>query len=720
MAIYNASLFLVLFMSLFMILLLWGRMALRGAVPMLYLLAGISIWVLCQLLHIIVIDPQVKYFWYQAKFAGIVFIPASFVILAADISSQKKRIKAWHLNGIYSISLLTLAAILTDPWFHLFRKKVEYVIVEQFILIRTVDGPAFWIFTVYSYILIIISALLLGDKARRSNGTERMQALLLLFGCVFPWVWNIVFLLMLDAVFPLDFTPVFMLVTEVVFIITLFYYRMFNIVPFTKHAVFGIIEDLVIVVDREGIIQDMNPAAQEVFETGKDSEGQNFSDFLGFLNPIPQGSLAELRGEFQGLRLGRTRDYLVRRTPISGKRGTSIGNLLVFKDITELSDSRRVLEQATQELAIQNDKKMLFVKQVNRNIRTPMNRIMGFAELYGHKDLSESQNEAVGHLTKSGGHLIQLINNITDYSRIETGKMELMEESVHFFDLIRHVCRLFEYPAEQKGISVSYSISGDVPAVLLMDSLRLTQILSNIVGNAVKFTQRGHVSLSVRKLSGPWMEIDICDTGIGISDKDIGRLFMPYQQAEDGAFRKFGGTGLGLAIVKELVDRMDGDITITSILGSGTTIHLKLPCCESVVKSPVYNLDQVSDYKSKPLHVGLITQNLVQQKLIRRFFRTWPQVSCYDIQDPLAEPLSVIPWDILLVNLDDFSPAELKPLMTRSHADTQKKPGLLGLTNDVETMEREKLGRGTLEDCILMPVSHGTLNDSLRRLVLKQ
>lgn len=578
MAIYNASLFLVLFLSLFMILFLWGRMALRGAVPMLYLLAGMSIWILCQILHIIVIDPQVKYFWYQAKFVGIILIPASFVILAADISSQRKRIKPWHLNGIYSFSVLIYAAILTDPWLHLFRKEVEYVIVEQFILIRTVDGPAFWAFTVYSYLLIIISSLLLVGKTRRSKGTERIQSLLMLFGCIFPWVWNIIFLLILDPVFPLDFTPVFMLVTEVVFIIALFYYRMFNIVPFTKRAVFDIIDDLIIVVDREGIIQDMNPSAQEVFETGKDPEGQDFSDFLGFLNPIPQGPMAEIRGEFQGFRLGRTRDYLARTTAISGKKGTSIGNLLVFKDITELSDSRRLLEQATQELAIQNDKKMLFVKQVNRKIRTPMDRIMGFAESYGQKNMTESQNEAVGHLTKSGGHLIQLINNITDYSRIETGKMEIVEESVRFFDMIRHVCRLFEYPAEQKGISVRHSISGEVPPVLLMDSLRLTQVLSNIMGNAVKFTQKGHVSLAVRKLSGPWMEIDISDTGIGISDKDIDRLFMPYQQAEDGSARKFGGTGLGLAIVKELVDRMDGEITIKSILGSGTTIRLKLPC----------------------------------------------------------------------------------------------------------------------------------------------
>lgn len=721
MALYNAGLFLVLFLSIIMIVLVGGRREMRGAVPMLLLLMGMSVWSLCQLLHIFVINPQLKYFWYQAKFLGIVMIPAPFVMLAADMTGRKDLIKPWHMVLLITAPALTLLSILGDPWLHLFRKTVEYVVVEQFILVKTVDGPAFWAFTVYSYGVILFSAYLLAEKALKSKGTERKQTLLMLFGSLFPWLWNILFLLILDPVYPLDYTPVLMLVTESVFLITLFYYRMFSIVPFTKRAVFDTLADLIVVIDSSGIIQDMNPAAREVFETGSNPMGLDFSQFIRHLSPVHPGDITDIQGEFQGFRQGQIRDYLAQVTAISGKSGSALGSLLVFKDITELSDSRRTLESATGELAVQNEKKMLFVRQVNRNIRIPLNRILGYAEFFGDKNMAESQKEAVEHLSLSGTHLIQLINDITDYSKIETGKMELKEEAVQFYDLIRHVCRLFEYPAEQKGIAVKCTVAGDVPVVVRADSLRMTQILSNIVGNAVKFTEKGHVSLAVRMLSGPWMEIEITDTGIGISEKNLEQLFVPYQQVVEGAALKFGGTGLGLAIVKELVERMGGSISITSELGKGTTFLLKLPCVEGKAESPIYNLEQMSDYKSKSLHIGLMTRDRVQQALIRRFFRSWPQAVCYSVEDPAADLRPDIPWDILLLHVEEFSAESVQQVLMRHAASGgDRLPALIGMTNDRDVAASQKQGYGILEDCILMPISFNGLNRILRKLILRQ
>lgn len=719
MAFYNAGLFIVLFLSLFMILLVGGRIGMRGAVPMLYLLAGISIWALCQLLHIFVIDPQAKYFWYQAKFLGILMVPPAFVTLAADISAREHLVKPIHLIGILLCSLLTLISIATDPWLHLFREKVDYVFAEQFILIQTVDGPAFWGFTAYSYALIGISVFLLVDKVRHSTGTVRKQSLLMLFGCLFPWFWNIVFLLLLDPVLPLDYTPVLMLVTETVFLITLFYYRMFNIVPFTKRAVFESLEDLVLVVDRAGVIQDMNPAAQDVFKTGVNSVGRNLFEYACCLEPPLQGTFEGIQGEYRGQRGSDIRDYLASVTPVVGRTGAHIGSMLVFKDITELTESRRALEHASQELAVQNDKKMQFVKQVNRNIRIPMNQILGFAEAFGQKALTESQQEAVDHLSISGGHLIQLINDITDYSKIETGKMELVQEPVQIFDLVRHVCRLYEYPAEQKGLRVKYTIAGDLPIVVLADSLRLTQVLSNIMGNAVKFTESGTVSLSVRKLPGSWMEVDISDTGIGISEKDIEKLFTPFQQAEEGTARKFGGTGLGLAIVKDLIERMGGDISIHSVVGSGTSFAIKLPCHESQLASPVYNLEQMGDYKSRSLTVGVATHDRIQQTLIRRFFRSWPHVICKTYNEFETAPGSDIAWDILLVHLEDYPGETLKSLVDGIYKRAgDKRPFIIGMTNDPDSVEWRTPAQGILDDCILMPLSFTDLNRMLRRRLI--
>ncbi len=711
MAFYNAGLFLVLFLSLFLMLLLGGRMSMRGALPMLYLFLGIGLWSLCQLLHIFVVDPQAKYFWYQAKFVGIVMVAPSYMLLAAEISGLKERVRTWHKALLVLFMLTTLVVIATDSWTHLFREKVEFVIVEQYIVNTSVDGPAFWIYAGFSYLLVIASLILLGNKARRSSGKERRQALIMFAGCALPWISNMIFITAFNTKGVLDYTPLFMLITEIVFLITLFYFRLFNIVPFTKRAVYDSLEDLILVVGHDGVIQDMNPAAREVFQGSFGSHETVIQEFMQSMSPPYRGCLEELQGTFQAERHGRTKDYKSSLAPIYGNQGSCMGYLLVFNDITDFSDSRRALEMATKELDRQNEKKMLFVKQVNRNIRAPLNRVLGFADIFAAKDLTDSQREAVEHLVISGGHLIKLINDITDYSKIETGRMEIKEESVQIFDLVRHVCKLYEYPAEQKGIQVKYSIASDVPVTLLADPLRLTQVLSNLMGNAVKFTDKGHVSLSVRRTSHEGMDIAVSDTGIGISESDMGKLFIPYQQAGEGKTQKFGGTGLGLAIVKDLVERMGGEISVESILGEGSTFRLKLPCRESQVKSPVYNLEMISDFRKRPLHVGILTYDTVQQTLIRRFFRNWPMAVCYDLTE--AEDGAVTgnnkAWDIVLVNLDDFEGAAVKERFNQR--------AIIGFTNDSDTMERETQGRSVLDDCILMPLSFEVLNRAIRKTI---
>lgn len=711
MSLYIAALFLVLFLSLFMILLVGGRMEVRGAVPMLALLSGMCLWTLSQLFHIFVMEPQAKYFWYQAKFAGIVVIPVAFAALAAAITGQTDRIRPWHRRGALLVSLLTLGAVVTDPWLHLFRTEITYVPAERFTLIQSVDGPAFWLFTAYTYGLIGLSITLMARQLRRTEGRERNQIILMLLGSAFPWVWNVLFLLLFQPTLPLDLTPVLMLVTETVFLITLFYYSMFNIVPFTKQAVFESLEDLVLVVDRAGVIQDVNPAALTLYRRPEGPEGLPLSGFMRYLAP------GDTPDHFKGYRNGRPRDYRLSRSVIRGRQGGPIGELLVFNDITDLLDSRRTLEMATRELDRQNEKKVLFMKQFNRNIRRPMNRVLGFADALGQEPVSEEQAEILSHLSISGSHLIQLINDITDYSRIETGAMKLMEEPVRVFDLIRHVCRLFEYPAGQKGLKFSYSIEGDMPATVLADPLRLTQILSNVVGNAVKFTESGGITLRVEPDGAGRMVITVQDTGVGIPPEDMDRIFMPYHQAGEAAAARFGGTGLGLAIVKDLVEQMQGTVAVESAVGSGTRFTLRLPCRPLPTEAPVYELGQMSDYRSRSLRLGLVTRDEALQALIPRYLRNWPQAVCVPVEDGAALRTAPWPWDIILWGVDEapvpdwLMPDSFEPV-------SGVRPGLILLTGDAEIMEREQLGRGLADDCLLMPITRTDLVKALRKQLL--
>lgn len=713
MSLYIAALFLVLFLSLFMILLTGGRMEVRGAVPMLVLLVGMCLWTLSQIFHIFVTDPQTKYFWYQAKFAGIVVIPASFAMLAAEITGQTDRIRPWHRQAAVLVALFTWVAVITDPWLHLFRTEMTYVPAERFVLIQSVDGPAFWLFTGYTYLLIGVSVALLFRHMERTEGREKTQTVLMLLGSIFPWIWNVLYLLLFQPAVPLDLTPVLMLVTETVFLITLFYYSMFNIVPFTKRAVFDNVEDLVVVVDRSGVVRDVNPAAQAVYHSAESLTGRPLTDFMGRLCPVeePEG--------FQGFRGGRTRDYRLNRSEIQSRRGRSIGELLVFNDVTALMDARRTLEMATGELDRQNSKKVLFMKQFNRSIRLPMNQILGFADVLSQQALTEEQQEALEHLAVSGGHLIELINDITDYSRIETGALKLQEEPVRLFDLIRHVCRLYEYPAEQKGLDFHYSMDGDLPAVMLGDELRLTQVLGNLVGNAVKFTDVGGISIRAEVYGPGRVAFTVQDTGIGIQEKDLGQVFVPYQQGADRTVSRVGGTGLGLAIVKDLVERMDGTITVRSRPGTGTAFTVVLPCRALSVEAPVYEAGQLADVRTRSLRIALVSRDETLKELIPRYLAAWPQTVCIALSEMDELRNTAWPWDAVLLELDAVGDSGWQ--MPESYdPDGPARPPVIGLTADMDVAEREQQGRGRLDDCLLIPIGCSALLKALRRQVMVQ
>lgn len=720
MLLYIGSLYIVLFISFFMTLLVGGRMTVRGAVPLVHLLSGMCVWTFCQLLHIFSVSMAAKYFWYQAKFAGIVLIPAAFLMITAEITEQKWRIRQWHHGVIMAISIITLLAAATDPWFHLFRTELSLVDAGAYTLIKSSDGPFFWLFTVYTYCAMFYSVYLLWRQARRTQGEQRQQALYMIAGSVFPWVWNVVFLLILQLEWPLDLTPVLMLVTEFTFIITLFRYRLLNIVPFSKRAVYDQLKDLILVVDLEGVIQDMNPTALKVMPAGSKHSGTKVSVFFSSLTPIYEGLTADLRGEFRIPRGGKQKAYSASATAIVGNRKNTVGHLLYYRDVTESLFSRKSLEEATRELDIQNRKKELFMKQVNRNIRMPMNRILGYADVLSGELLTAEQEEALEHLTVSGTHLLKLINDITDYSRIEAGNMKVVEEPVQVFDIVRHVCKLFEYPAQQKGLRIEYAIDSDVPITVLTDPMKLTQIISNIMGNAIKFTEYGHVKLELKRTEPQMLQIEISDTGAGISPEDLSRIFTPYHQAGAGKNQAFAGTGLGLAIVNDLVERMGGTVKVYSVPGNGSTFSVVLPCKPGEIKSAVYDIGQVMDYKKRPMEIGLVTKDPVLQALIPRYLKSWPKATCriYSSGSDVKPHLEQL--DIVFAALDEEGEESREFWLPRRDAGASSPLAVVGLTTDTEVYQKERNGRGALMDCLLLPVVSKDINKMLRAQILNR
>lgn len=291
--------------------------------------------------------------------------------------------------------------------------------------------------------------------------------------------------------------------------------------------------------------------------------------------------------------------WVVDRIELTATNGEGSSEILgVIRDVTgevetereieryqeQLEDLVRIrtgqLERARDRAEAASSAKSAFLANVSHEIRTPMNAIVGYAHLLAGGDLDDAQRRRVARLNESARHLLSLINNILDLSRLESGRAQLDEEIFSPTDVLQSAAELVASDAEAKGIGLERDFEG-LPEQLSGDRVRLSQAAINLVANAVKFTDRGAVRLSAR---WEWigtdrgtLQFEVRDTGPGIAESEIARLFRPFEQADSSTTRRYGGSGLGLAITQSIVDLMQGRIDVSSVVDEGTTFTVTLP-----------------------------------------------------------------------------------------------------------------------------------------------
>jgi signal transduction histidine kinase/CheY-like chemotaxis protein len=250
----------------------------------------------------------------------------------------------------------------------------------------------------------------------------------------------------------------------------------------------------------------------------------------------------------------------------------------VISDVTDLEIARRDAEAAKAATAS-------FLANMSHEIRTPMNGMMGFVELLLESELDSGQRRHLALVQSSANALLKLLNDILDLSKIEAGRLEIAEAPYNLRHGIKECVRLMNPMAEQKGLSLTLAIEDDFPPYLLVDGLRVRQILLNLIGNAIKFTHRGSISVGIAAATAPdgqrLMRASVKDSGIGIHPDRRATIFGAFVQAEATTSRRFGGSGLGLSISRQLADMMGGTIEVDSALGEGTTMTLTIPLVES-------------------------------------------------------------------------------------------------------------------------------------------
>ncbi len=238
------------------------------------------------------------------------------------------------------------------------------------------------------------------------------------------------------------------------------------------------------------------------------------------------------------------------------------------------------LRQALHQAELASEAKSSFLANMSHEIRTPMTAILGYAELLLDEG-SDAQDvrDHAAVIKTNGEHLLQILNDILDLSKIEANRVVMESLIVDLPRLVEEVVMTLELRAREKGIDLVADLAPDAPETIITDPTKLRQILVNLVSNAVKFTEAGEVRIAVRPVpreDGLWIAFEVRDTGIGMSEEQLGRLFQPFTQADSTMTRRFGGTGLGLCISKNLAVILGGDITVASVPGKGSTFQLTM------------------------------------------------------------------------------------------------------------------------------------------------
>ncbi|XGC80754.1 sensor histidine kinase [Bdellovibrio bacteriovorus] len=255
----------------------------------------------------------------------------------------------------------------------------------------------------------------------------------------------------------------------------------------------------------------------------------------------------------------------------------SLGIQRIRSELLEMAHSKFLLISAREAADQASSLKSKFLNNMSHEIRTPLSSIIGFSDILRDTSLDRDQREYVHTINRCSESLLHLINDILDISKIENGLLQIDNHNFNFKELHEDVHRMFMVTCMQKKLDLELNLDASLHVQARGDSHRLRQVLINLVGNAVKFTEKGKVRIDVTKNSDGNYQWDICDTGRGISAENMEKLFQPFQQGHPSVARKYGGSGLGLMISKNLIELMGGKIRVQSIEGSGTTFSFHLP-----------------------------------------------------------------------------------------------------------------------------------------------
>jgi PAS domain S-box-containing protein len=398
-----------------------------------------------------------------------------------------------------------------------------------------------------------------------------------------------------------------------------------------------------------------------------------------------------------------------------------IGMVGVTRDITDHVLAEKALEKAKVEAERALQAKSSFLAVMSHEIRTPMNGVIGCASLMNGTPLSTDQQHLLQTIQSCGESLLVIINDILDYSKIEAGQMAFDLHPFHLRLMVEECIELFSNQVTEKRLEINYFIAPNVPLALIGDSTRIRQVMNNLIGNAIKFTEHGEifseVSLAAIDETTKTCEllITIKDTGIGIASESQDHLFEAFSQADSSITRKYGGTGLGLAICKKIVEQMGGDIWFDSVQGEGSTFSFSLKLEFEKNITPLTESAQLASFKG--VRVLVVDDNATNRKVLSSTLMQWGmRVVVFDSPQNTLENLNLgHEYDLVLLDFcmpkmdgcDLAREIKMLPLM-------KAKPIII-----LSSAHANRDEMHSIDACLLKPVRNSTLEKTIRKIIGK-